>query len=72
MTDLRTLSRNATPGIWIAVGSMVETASDKHADPACCGADVYDQGHLQHDGAANALFIAALVNAYRAGLLVEV
>jgi hypothetical protein len=51
---------------------MVETASDKHADPACCGADVYDQGRLQHDGAANARFIAALVNAYRAGLLVEV
>lgn len=68
--ELDAMSAMATPGIWYAVGMMVEVESDKWADPAYCDTSQYSQGHLRGNRVANTAFIAMLVNLYRSGELV--
>lgn len=71
MRTLKQLSDAATRGGWYGVGGMVETDDDTVANPACCIANRYDHQSTYRQESDNAEFIAALVNAYRDGKLVE-
>ena len=70
--SLKTLSRNATGGRWYGIGTMVETDDDQVPDPASCNAELWGHGFDINQASVNATFIAALVNAYRDGHLVEI
>jgi hypothetical protein len=70
-THLEKLSDKATGGTWYGIESMVETDNEYGADPACCRTESYGHTSTPEAERANAEFIAAVVNAFRDGRLIE-